>query len=292
MPELPEVEIARRALHRWATGRRIVAVRADDPAAIRTRLSTKPSDALPGGPEALARALVGRIAEAPLRVGKRLGWAFAASDTALLLHLGMSGKWVRRRGDDAPRHGRLGLEVEGGQTLWFVDPRRFGGVAPVARAGLLDALGAGLGPDALEAPLDAVGLRERLAGTRAIKVALLDQAAIAGLGNIHAAEALWRAGIHPEAPGRALAPSDWERLATAITTQLRAVLDGAGDDELTYVTEGGDGSIFAVYGHEGGACPRCAGVIDKVTQSGRSTFFCSTCQAAPRRDTWAARSSR
>jgi formamidopyrimidine-DNA glycosylase len=274
MPELPEVEIARRQLARWGEGRRVREVIARDAAAIRRGLSTRPSDALPGGAEAVARALVGATAGAPARLGKRIGWRFG--EAGLLVHLGMSGKWVRR--EEPPPHARLGLsfhDVDG--AAWFVDPRRFGCVALVPADGLDAALADGLGPDALDAAPDGPGLAARLAGRRPIKVALLDQARLAGVGNIHAVEALWRAGISPHTPCESLDAAAWARLAQAIPAQLRWTVEAEEADEIAYVNEGA-ANPFAVYARAGTPCRRCGAAIASAILGGRSTFWCPACQ--------------
>jgi len=292
MPELPEVEIARRSLARWAAGRRVEAVRVPDPGAIRTHLSTRPSDALPDGPARLARSLVGARAEVPRRHGKRLGWAFTDPGAAVLAHLGMSGRFVHGDRTGTFRHGRLALDLDDGTTVWFVDPRRFGGFTPIAPERLTEAIAEGLGPDALADRLSADALRERLAGRRAIKVALLDQAKIAGVGNIQAAEVLWRARVHPEARATDLDEDAWERLAAVIPAQLERVVAAEDDGELRYLQEAWVDNPFEVYGRVDQPCPRCATPIARAVQAGRATFWCPGCQRRPTRDTGAGRSSR
>lgn len=274
MPELPEVEVCRRQLAAWSEGRAVAGVRLPDPGAVRRVASSRPSDALPGADAVLA-GFVGRRCTGVDRHGKRALWRFG--DRALLLHLGMTGKWVRRRADEVPRHGRVGVVLDDGSTLWLVDPRRFGCVVPGSLAELSAALGAGHGPDALDAPLDGPGLAARCASGRPIKVVLMEQGRVAGLGNIQAAEALWRAGIAPQLPASALDAAAWARLAEAIPVQLEATLADTLGDEVVYVSEGGD-NPFAVYGREGEPCPRCGAAIRKTVLGGRATFDCPVCQ--------------
>jgi formamidopyrimidine-DNA glycosylase len=278
MPELPEVEIARRNLERWTAGHRIAAVRVRDPSVVRAKLSSRPSDALAGGDQVIRDALTGSSPQAPLRRGKRLGWAFSAPDAAVLVHLGMTGKWVHRPTGEAPRHARLGLDLDEGSTVWFVDTRRFGCVTPVAPTALRRSLAAGLGPDALEEPPDALGLQERLSGRRAIKVALLDQGRLAGLGNIHATEVLWRARVHPGARADCLDESAWSRLAEIIPAHLARVVAGHQSDDIRYVQEPGADNPFAAYGRAGQPCPRCGAGLGRFVLGGRASFFCPTCQ--------------
>lgn len=279
MPELPEVEGCRRAIARWTAGRRIVGVDVFDPAVVRSKRSTSVRDALPGGAEQLAFLLAGARIVRLERVGKRIGIVLNR-DFALLLHLGMTGHWYRRNAEDAPGPTvRLRWPLDDGQALWFADARRFGGVSFVPCEQLAAVLRDGLGPDAWDALPDAPALAARWRGKRPIKVILMDQAVLGGLGNIHAVEALWRAGIHPDRRGDALSLDDSERLRDSIHEQLAAAILEADVDGFTYVNEGGP-NPFAVYGRKGLPCPRCGAAVESSTHAGRSTFWCSACQPA------------
>jgi formamidopyrimidine-DNA glycosylase len=269
MPELPEVETCRRTLLRWTEGRRIAAIDVLDPAAIRTKLSTLPSDAHPAGAAAVQDAVGAPIAGID-RWGKRLGVRFEGRDLGWLVHLGMTGQWVAGDGDRA----RVIVRLSDGGSVAFEDGRRFGCIAPVAVDAIDAALRDGMGPDALLAPLDGAGLQAALKGKRPIKVALLDQAKLAGLGNIHAAEALWRAGIHPSTACQDLTAAQFAALAAAIPAQL---VPFVADDASTYVNAGGE-NPFVLYDREGEACPRCATAIERQVDAGRSTYFCPNCQ--------------
>lgn len=269
MPELPEVEFCRRTLARWGAGRRLVAVDVLDPRCIRASTSARPSAGLVDGAARLA-AFVGRTAEEPVRHGKRLLWAFG--DAALLLHLGMTGKWTRR--DVATP--KVTLTFEGTGAIHFRDPRLLGGIVPtdVVRGPAL--LVDGLGPDALRDPFP------RLRGARAVKVALLDQGVVAGLGNLHAAEALWRARLDPRLPCDALDDADHAALAAGVAEQLRFALAlDADGDEITYVEDVGGPNPFPLYQRGGEPCPRCGAPIERLVQAGRSTWWCPACQARP-----------
>lgn len=269
MPELPEVEICRRQLARWVAGGPLHAVHLPDPAAVRTSLSTRPRDALPGAASALPAA--GEIGT-PVRHGKRLGWQLGA--TGVLHHLGMTGRWVRCDPGAAPPEGaRIGVETDRA-AAWFVDRRRFGCMA-LATAPLAEAVRAGLGPDALAAAPDGPALKALLPGRRAVKVALLDQARIAGLGNIHAAEALWRARVDPFARCTDVSDAAWARLAVAIGAQLAEAIERDDHDDFAYVTDGGP-NPFAVYKRE--RCGACGGAVSHATQGGRTTWWCPSCQ--------------
>src|SRR5262245_38270787 len=194
MPELPEVEVCRRQLERWTAGQRLREVEVPDPAVVRGFLSTKPSDALPDGVERIRR-LIGQPSSTFQRYGKRLGWGFGAS--GLLSHLGMTGHWVKRpAGDAPPASARIGMMFDA-DTIWYVDGRRFGCVVPIPTADIDGALREDIGPDALDEPLGPDQLKERVTSKKAIKLALMDQDRLAGLGNIHTVEALFRAKIAP-----------------------------------------------------------------------------------------------
>lgn len=271
MPELPEVETAARNLRRWTAGRRVVEVVLLDRAVVRRGLSTSARDADPDGALALEAAHGPLIV---LRRGKRLG--LRIGETPLLAHLGMTGRFVRQ--EDAPRHARVQLVLDDGPPIFFADARRFGGFATVAGT-VEDALAAGLGPDALDTPLDGPALRAALDARGPLKPLLMDQARIAGLGNIHAAEALWWARLSPFAPGRSLTAASADALAAAITRQLTFALDEVASDEVVYLSDGAHvANPFQVYGREGEPCSACGTAILRDVQAGRSTFWCPTCQ--------------
>lgn len=276
MPELPEVEVARRNLAAWSSGHHVEDVVLPDPACVRTQEVSSPSAA---HPEALdwLRGFVGHPVEGLSRHGKRMAWRIG--DLAALHHLGMTGRWVRRSATSRPpRHGRLGLVMSSGETLWFVDTRRFGWVVPIAVSALESALRRAHGPDALlEAPTGEQ-LAARCATRSPIKTALLDQTRLAGLGNIHVVDALWRARIHPMRPSRELTTTQWERLATAIPQQLANALAYTTSEEVVYISDGGGENPFEVYGREGEPCFACGALIVQQRLSGRSTYWCPTCQ--------------
>ncbi|MEZ4240020.1 MAG: DNA-formamidopyrimidine glycosylase family protein [Myxococcota bacterium] len=261
-------------------GQRLDAIRLVDRATVRGDLVSKPSMALPDG-EAQLEALVGLTAAEPVRHGKRLGWAFG--ERGLLAHLGMTGHWVRRRtGDEPPPMNRLGL-VFGDHVLWYLDTRRFGCVTPLAASEIAGRLRGDTGPDALNEPLDGPGLAERVRCRKAVKVALMEQQRLAGLGNIHASEACHRAKIAPGRRADALSDAEWDRLARAILDQLRfaiAAEDGVGDDGIAYVNLGGP-NPFTVYRRTGEVCGTChRGEILEEEMGGRATYWCPVCQPA------------
>jgi formamidopyrimidine-DNA glycosylase len=270
MPELPEVEIARRNLERWLTGTRVTGAEADATRIFRG--ASRP---------AFAR-LRGRLVFA-LRRGKTLLLGFEGNQ-GFLSHLGMTGKWVRRPAGQVEPYSRGRLRLADGTVLHYRDPRLFGRIKPgPADALLLLREVRALGPDPLLEAVDGARLADIFGRSRRpLKVALLDQRRLAGLGNIHAAEALWRAKLSPLRPASSLVGAEWSRLATAIRTVIRFALrkEGGGDD-IAYVEEPGAPNPFRVYGRAGKPCPRCQSTIRSVRQAGRTTYFCPRCQ--PRR---------
>lgn len=267
MPELPEVEFCARALARWTSGRAVVAAEVVDHRSVRATRVSRPTHGLQDG-EARVRAVVmGRVPERAIRHGKRLYWGFGPH--GLLLHLGMTGKWTRR----PTSFPKVRLQVEGGDWITFSDPRLLGGVVPCTREVGLLALREGLGPDALNQQLPP------LRGKRAVKLALMDQSVVAGLGNLHVAEALWRARVDPRLAAGALSTGQHERIAAAVQMQLRGEISAfENEDEITYVEDAGAKNPFPVYGQAGKPCPVCSSLIERFEQGGRSTYWCPGCQ--------------
>jgi formamidopyrimidine-DNA glycosylase len=273
MPELPEVEIARRNLVRWLDGRRVLRAEADRRA--RTFRGADPK---------LFERIRGGLRQASRR-GKYLLLAFD-NDLGALWHLGMAGKFVRRPKGHPEPYSRARLVLDDGQVIHFRDPRLFGRIAP-ARAADLPRLPPlpGLGLDPLEDGLDARRLQEAVGPSRqALKVALMDQGRIAGLGNIHAAEALFRAGLHPARAPQSLSAAEWRKLARSIHASIRFALDREEGEEIEYVEEPGSPNPFRIYGRAKEPCPKCSTRVKSITQGGRTTHFCPTCQPErPRR---------
>ena len=284
MPELPEVEHVRRRLQRAMAGRRI------------TRVETR-RDRLRGPlPAGFAARITGTTVRAVRRRAKYLAVELSSGDL-LLVHLGMTGSFrVQSAGHaGAPRaadgpHDHVVFDLSTGVRIVFNDPRRFGSMALLSGAGA-DAFGPlqRLGPEPLSRAFTAADLARALRGRRtSIKAALLDQRVVAGLGNIYAAEALHHAGIAPARRAGSLVARDGAprpELA-ALADAIRLVLRRALRRKASY---GGGNDRFRVYDREGLPClrPGCGGTIDRMTQAGRSTFWCRRCQvlrAAARAD--------
>lgn len=287
MPELPEVETMRRGIA-GAAGARIVAV--EFPRSRVRPLSIRPR------PAALGRRLAGRTIAAVQRRGKRIVLELAGTapaDTSwLVIEPRMTGLMLVVE-PPSPEHVRLVLELEPSRRgkaptrVQFWDRRGLGTIRLHDRAGLDAACGpAKLGPDGL----DVTG--EDLAGRlktsrRAVKVALLDQRAVAGIGNIYAAEILWRVGIDPRTPCRRLARAAWERIAATTRGVLAEAvqLEGSSIGDETYRTADNRVGRFQhehrVYGREGKPCVACGTPIVRLVQAQRATFFCPACQSRP-----------
>jgi formamidopyrimidine-DNA glycosylase len=270
MPELPEVEHAARSLRVWLTGAEIARVEAPESRVFRG-----------GSRRAFQRSLAGRRLERVERRGKVLLLHFDG-DVGVLSHLGMTGKWVRRgaQAGGAPPHTRARLVLAGGGAVHYCDPRMFGRLA-IHRAAELTSLPevVALGPDPLADGIDAAALHAALARTaRAVKVALLDQRVLAGVGNIYATEALFRAGVHPAREGRTITHREARAIARGIEASFADALGRMGE-EAAYLSDGSHvANPFAVYDRAGEPCPRCGRGLEKLVIGGRTSAFCSRCQ--------------
>jgi formamidopyrimidine-DNA glycosylase len=293
MPELPEVETVRRQLEPEVVGRTIVRAEVLDQRWTR-----------PDPPRATEAALTGRRIEA---VGRRGKYLIVALDdrAALVMHLRMTGNLLLRpAGSDAvadlmeterlggprlyeshpdARHLRARLELDDGSELWFTDARRFGHGTVLAGERIDEYFLARLGVEPLDGELTAEALCALAAGRRApLKSFLLNQARIAGIGNIYADEALWRARLHPLSPAGSMKPEHCEALRVGIVEALEAGLAHGGSSIDDYRDVRGErGSMqdeFLVHTREGKECVRCGEGIRRVVVSGRSTYFCPGCQ--------------
>lgn len=259
MPELPEVEAARRVVERAAVGRTIRALRVVHPALERC---ISPAE---------RRSLEGRRVMAVERRGKHQ--LMVLDDGRVLhVHFRMAGDWdVGRAADPPPRHARAFFEFTDGERVALVDSRA---LCTLTLHGSADEALPALGPEASDPALTPALLGEALSRRRGpIKPVLLDQRVVAGLGNIYAAEALWYARINPAAPASSLSA----RRVEALLHGMRSALAAAEADPGRYSR--GDGvERLHVYGREGEPCERCGRAIRRVVQAGRSTFYCSNCQ--------------
>jgi formamidopyrimidine-DNA glycosylase len=270
MPELPEVETTVRGLARHLDGARI------------ERVALHRADMRVPFPEGLVQALAGARVTG---LGRRAKYGLIHTDrgTTLIFHLGMSGRW-RIDPSALDKHDHLVIETAD-HRFALNDARRFGFVA-LADTAALDAYPAFavMGPEPLGSGLSAAHLRAALAGRKqAIKLLLLDQRIVAGLGNIYVCEALWRSRIDPRKAAGSVSSQALARLVPAIREVLEAAIGDGGSTLRDYAQPDGElgyfATRFAVYGREGGACQRDdGGIVRRVVQGGRSTWFCPKCQ--------------
>jgi formamidopyrimidine-DNA glycosylase len=267
MPELPEVETIRGQLAPRLQGRVLARVEILDP-----RL-TRPNDLFE-----VVEELEGDRVSAVERRGKYLVLRLE-SGLALLVHLRMTGGFAF----EPASHERALLELDDGTRVTYRDVRRFGTWLVLEDAELDPYLAAKNGPEPLGPRFTAEWLASRLETRRApLKGVLLDQRVVAGLGNIYADEALWRARLSPLRPANSLSGGEVRRLQRAIRAALRVGIDRQGSTLRDYATpEGSSGSMqdeFRVYGREREPCPRCGAPIAKARVGGRGTWYCPRCQ--------------
>jgi formamidopyrimidine-DNA glycosylase len=279
VPELPEVETVRAHLAPVLTGRQFLHVEIGDPRVTR-----------PVEPSTVAAELAGERVAAVERRGKYLILRFE-SGRSLLIHLRMTGSLLHAAAgtlaDDPYR--RAVVRLDDGSDVAYRDVRRFGTWLLVEPDELEPYLAARVGSEPLERAFTAHRLIERLAERRApIKAALLDQRTVAGIGNIYADEALWRARIHPLRAARDLTTEEIARLTKGVKDALRAGIARQGATLRDYsAPDGRRGRMqheFKVYGRGGEPCDRCGTSIEKTRVAGRGTWYCPRCQSrAPRR---------
>ncbi|PYC79129.1 DNA-formamidopyrimidine glycosylase [Streptomyces tateyamensis] len=286
MPELPEVEVVRRGLASWVSGRTVAEAQVLHPRAVRRQV---------GGGADFADQLTGRTLGVAVRRGKYL-WLPAGDGLALLGHLGMSGQLlVQDPAGPDETHLRVRLRfTDGGRELRFVDQRTFGHLvveplsfAPGDPDGLPLSL-AHIARDPLDPLFDDEAFLTALRAKRTtVKRALLDQSLISGVGNIYADEALWRAKLHYDRPTATLS----RPLAAALLGHARDVMNaalavgGTSFDSL-YVNVNGESGYFSrsldAYGREDQPCYRCGTPIRRAAWMNRSSYFCPRCQRPPR----------
>lgn len=275
MPELPEVETVVRGLRGPLVGRTALDV-----------ICTQPSVIRPADPAAFRARLAGQRFTAIERRAKYILCRLSGGDV-LVVHLKMTGRLYVTDDSavhDSDRWAHLVIQLDGGQQLRFSDMRRFGFAALAAD---LAEVTPSLGPEPLSEDFTLAGFRAALKGRhRAIKALLLDQAFLAGVGNIYADEALFRAQIHPLRPADRLSRAAADRLFAAIRAVLQAGIEREGASVNWYRkpdgTQGSAQMYFDVYDRAGQPCTRCGGAIEKIRVAQRGTHYCPHCQRAPR----------
>ncbi len=262
MPELPDVEFNRRNLARWMLHARVASVQTNDARIVR-----------PEKPRAFVRAVTGRTVDRIERRGKWLKLTLG-DGRYLFAHLGMTG-WFEhvRSGKPLLRFERVSFEVDkrGARSrIAYLDSRRWGRMI-LAREDI--ATWRALGPDPLDEGVDVERLERVLTRRKrsSIKEALMDQTVLAGVGNVQATEALWKAGVDPRSKANTVSMSDLEAIASGLRWTIQRTLR---------LAKAGMGAEipFCIYGRQGERCPRCGHTIDRVVLGGRTTTFCSGCQ--------------
>lgn len=277
MPELPEVEVIRRGLEPFVTGRKITDVQVYHPRPVRW-----------DGSEAFVKALVGRRISIPRRRGKYLWFPLDETD-ALLAHLGMSGQFrINDPADALARNTRVVFTLDDGRQVRFVDQRMFGGLQISLGGAVLPSQITHIGRDLFDPEFDMAAAVEKLKARRStIKRSILDQKLISGIGNIYADEALWLTRTHYDYPAARLST----RRAKAVLTGARdvmseAVNQGGTSFDALYVNVNGSSGYFGrslnVYGRAGQPCRRCGTKIRRDTFMNRGSFLCPRCQRLPR----------
>jgi formamidopyrimidine-DNA glycosylase len=290
MPELPEVETVARDLRPKLVGAQIVGARCSWARTLRTH-----------SPEAFAEAVAGHSVESVGRRGKQLVIELSGG-LALTIHLKMTGQLFVVPAERAvDPYVRLVLELADGRELRFRDIRKFGRIGLYrrdARGELViedggAAVFGGTGPEPLDDAFTLREFRRRLRGRKGrLKPLLLNQAFIAGIGNIYADEALWLARLHPLRSAASLRPPDEARLYRAIRAVLTEAVERRGSSIDDYTAPDGDGEMqeqLQVYQRTGEACPRCGHPLRRIVIGARSTHFCSWCQRLPASDRAGAR---
>ena len=274
MPELPEVETVRRRIAPLVESATIAGAEIVDPRLTR-----------PVSPSLVADALVGERIAAVERRGKYLLWRLGSGRT-LVVHLRMTGSLLHFPAGDLPAdaYRRATLALDTGAAVGYRDVRRFGTWELLDDGHLRPYLASRLGPEPLAPSFTSARLARIVAERRApIKAVLLDQRRIAGIGNIYADEALWRARIHPRRPAGELDAAEVARLHRAVRAALRRGVELSGSTLRDYVTPDGEGGgmqhEFHVYGRLGEPCDRCGRPIERIVVGGRGTWFCPRCQA-------------
>ncbi len=279
MPELPEVETVARGLQKEVAGRRILSI------------TIGKSDFI-DNPAEIERELPGRIIREVRRYGKFLLLRLTATEktspddgeSALLVHLGMTGMlWPRPVSEPQLKHTHVVMLLDDGRELRFIDARRFGRIAYLAKEVLQKEL-LRFGADPLEVGLEE--FQKRMHRRARVKALLLDQRVLRGVGNIYADESLWKAKIHPAHLGGRLAATQLKELHRALQSILKKAIVHRGSSISDFLDADGQPGEYQrhhrVYGREGKSCGRCKTPISRVIVAGRSSYFCPSCQKAPR----------
>lgn len=273
MPELPEVETIKRDLNKELRGRRIVRLKFYDWAKM-----------LKSSPDAVKKAVEGKKIRGFDRRAKLLLMHLDDHETTIAIHLKLSGQLFIRKQTDAPdRFTHVILELDRGEELRFNDLRKFGFMKVVEGKNDLEKLLSEFGPEPFTPQFSLENFKKIVSkSTRAVKTVIMDQQKIAGVGNIYADEALWRAQIHPTKAANELTDKELKDLYEAILLVIKQGIEDRGTSVDQYLTifakEGDHAKNLKVFRLDGEPCPRCGTVIRKIRVGGRGTHVCPKCQ--------------
>lgn len=270
MPELPEVETIRRDLEKLVVGHKVLGIETNSLKQVQPSLA------------AVRKAVVGTTIKKVQRRAKILQ-IFFSSGVIIIVHLKLTGRLlVRKKGDKPDDWQHITLSLSGGKELRFADSRKFGWFRLLKDEKELQKILKEFGPE----PFDDLNLpvfqKILSSTTRSVKVVLMDQGRISGVGNIYASEALFLAGIDPKRPANKISPTEAKKLYGSLEKVLKLGLRYRGASDNDYLDAlGHKGSYqdhFLVYGRQGQKCPTCSGLIKRIVLGGRGTFYCLRCQ--------------
>lgn len=269
MPELPEAETIVRGLRPNLEGAVIESARVLRPDILRT------------SPTRFRKQVTGRSVRAVGRRGKNIVIELAPP-AVLVVNLGMTGRLVMLPSASPSTHPAIRFKLDRGRVMVYDDVRRFGAVELLSPAEWQDR-SASLGPEPLDSAFTGQDMSQRLKASRSpVRSWLLDQRRVAGVGNIYANEALWRARIHPARPANSLTLEEGSALHRAVRKVLRSAIENGGTTLRNYRDASGEPGKNAprliVYGRVGEPCVRCRGLIEKIVFGNRSAFLCPECQ--------------
>jgi len=270
MPELPEVETIRRDLEKLIVGRKVLDIETNSPKQVQPSLTV------------VKKAIVGATLKKVQRRAKILQ-IFFSNGTIIIVHLKLTGRLlVRNKGDRPDDWQHIVVSLSGNKELRFADARKFGWFRLLKDEKELEKILSEFGPEPFEG-LNLTLFKKILSTNhQPIKLLLMDQQKISGVGNIYANEALFLARVDPRRPANKIKDQEAEKLYQALEKVLKLGLQYRGASDQYYLdAQGHKGSYqehFLVYGRQGQKCPQCHGLIKRITVGGRGTFYCPSCQ--------------
>ncbi len=270
MPELPEVETIRRDLEKLIVGRRVLGIETNSPKQVQPSLGV------------VKKAIVGTTIKKVQRRAKILQ-IFFSNGAIIIIHLKLTGRLlVRNQGAKQDDWQHVVMSLSGGKELRFTDARKFGWFRLVKDGKELQKILKEFGPEPLDDLNLAIFKKILVANRRSVKMVLMDQQKISGVGNIYANEALFLAGIDPRRPANKINLTEAKKLYESLEKVLKLGIQYRGASDQYYLDACGQKGAyqehFLVYGRQGQKCPNCSGLIKRITVGGRGTFYCPACQ--------------